>query len=259
MAKPARLRGPVLLVALSLGLSGPALAGSTAGSDHRTALAALHDIKGAISTIIAAENDTGTGPARYQKAAQRAINAIVGQGDDAYMAAAGTPGDEAGAMGNIDHLLDRKASPPWVPVLHGVQANLQAAVARLQDARHAKSLMRYQIAISQSLISLEVAEGRRSDYDVLGGLRGAIANTALAVPAGARVVDACAAPDVAPAYGIHGGYLAFRTVRISNGGTWKIPDLDGTTISPHDGFLVFSMPAAAKVRRMCGTAASLGH
>lgn len=251
--------GPVLLVALGIGAASPAFAGPAANSDHQTAVAALGDIQSAIDAIVSAENSSASGPGAFQKAAQQAINAIVGHGDAAYVAAAGNPGDDAGAMGDINHLLDRMASPPWVPVLHGVLANLQAAVARLQDAQQAKGLMEYQIAISQSLVNLEVAEGRRSEYDVLGGLQGAIANTALAVPAGARVVDACTAPDAAPAYGIHGGYLAFRTIKMPRKSEETIPNLGGTTISSHDGFLIFNMPAASMVRRMCGKAASLSH
>ena len=237
-------------------------------SDHHTALAALDDIQVAINAILTAENDSSTGPGNFKTDAQQAINALVGHDDSAYKAVAdASSSDKAGAIGNINHLLDRTASPPWVPALHGALANVEAAVARLQDARNAKGLMRYQIAISQSLINLEVAEGRRSDIGVLGGMKGAIANTALAVPAGAKVVDGCAAPTMAPAYGIHAGYLVYRTARMQHATTgqagqdkttlnaaWTIPNPGGTSISAHDGFLVFNLPASTNLRQICTAA-----
>jgi polar amino acid transport system substrate-binding protein len=261
LRKPARISGPVgfLLIGLAccpLGAhaqdqSRPASA--THRSDHATALAALKDIKLAIGSIVAAENDSSSGPGNFKTDAQQAVNALVGHGDAAYRAAGDSTSDKAGAIGDIDHLLDRTASPPWVPALHGALANIEAALARLQDAQNAKGLMRYQIAISQALINLEVAEGRRSELGVLGGMKGAIANTALAVPGGAKVVDGCAVPRIAPAYGVHAGYLVFRTTRLGKGNQWTIDNPGGTTISSTNGFLVFHLPASVRTSQICAT------
>jgi polar amino acid transport system substrate-binding protein len=253
--KPARFFGPVGLSLAVIAACQPGIVRAQAAapppSDHGTALAALSDIKLAIRSIIAAENSGNTGPGSFKTAAQQAINALVGRDDAAYHPVAGDKADHAGAMGDINHLLDRTASPPWVPALHGALANIQAAVARLQDAQEAKGLMRYQIAISQSLINLEVAEGRQSDSGVLGGMKGAIANTALAVPAGAKVVDGCAPPAAAPAYGIHAGYLVFRTAQPASGTSWTIDNPGGTTISSRNGFLIFNLPASARIDQIC--------
>ena len=57
---------------------------ATSVPDYDRAAAALSDIRLAISTITAAEDNASNGPARYKQAAQRAINCLVGQGDEAY-------------------------------------------------------------------------------------------------------------------------------------------------------------------------------
>jgi polar amino acid transport system substrate-binding protein len=263
LLRPARICGPagVLLAVIACAAAAQndtrPLFNHRAASDHHTAMSALDDIKLAIRSIVSAENDSSTGPGHFKNDAQQAINVLVGRQDAAYKALGGSSkiGDDAGAIGNINHLLDRTASPPWVPALHGALANIEAAVARLQDAQNAKGLMRYQIAISQSLINLEVAEGRRSEIGVLGGMNGAIANTELAVPNGAKVVDGCAAPTMAPAYGVHAGYLVYRTapLRQANGQNMDstIANPGGMTISAHDGFLVFNLPASAKLHQLC--------
>ena len=258
LLKPARIRGPVGVLLAAIACTASAQGNMRPLSDHRMALAALGDIKLAIHLIVSAENDSSTGPGHFKNDAQQAINVLVGRQDSAYKAvsASSETGDDAGAIGDIDHLLDRAASPPWVPALHGALANIGAAVARLQDAQNAKGLMRYQIAISQSLINLEVAEGRRSELGVLGGMNGAIANTALAVPGGATVVDGCAAPTMAPAYGVHAGYLVYRTARIgaaseNQGASGTIPNPGGVTIAAHHGFLVFNLPASARLHQLC--------
>ena len=252
---PARRCGPVGLLLVGVGiLNAPAAQAQSnvnSSSDHRVALSALGDIKQAIHFIVDAEDNSTTGPDSYKMNAQRAINALVGHDDAAYHPVSGESSDEAGATGNINHLLDRVDAPPWVPALHGALANIGAAVARLQDAEDAKGLMEYQIAVSQALINLEVAEGRESDAGVFGGMEGAIANTALAVPEGAKIVDGCATPKAAPAYGIHAGYLLFRTARLGSESTWTIHNPGGTTISSHDGVLIFSLPASARVHQLC--------
>ncbi len=282
--KPARILGPAAFLSIGcliLGFASNAAAHAPAApahddsrmpADRSTAQAALTDIKAAIQAIVAAEDDSATGPASYKMRAQQAINALVGQDDDAYKPVATQspasqssgwkPADQAGAIGDINHLLDRAASPPWVPTLHGVTANIQAAVARLQEAQTAKGLMAYQIAISQSLISLEVAEGRRGEIGALGGMRGAIENTTLAVPGDAKLVDGCAAPKLAPAYGVHAGYLLYRTIPLQRGGqtgqpaTWTIANPGGSTIAAHNGFLVFNLPESAMRHQLCAVAKS---
>ncbi|MDE2254209.1 MAG: cytochrome c, partial [Betaproteobacteria bacterium] len=146
------------------------------------ALAALRGLRATIATIVAAENATSSGPAEYKRDAQRAINALVGQNDSQYVPDVGNPGDANGVMGNLNQLVDRVGAPPWVPAVHGAQANVMAALGSLDDAMHARSLSQFEVAASQAILNLEVAIGRRSEPDVLGGLSGALANTELAVP-----------------------------------------------------------------------------
>ena len=54
-----------------------------------------------------AEDAATTGPAAYKIAASSAINALVGSQDDGFNAQAPNPGDDAGAIGHVNQLLDR--------------------------------------------------------------------------------------------------------------------------------------------------------
>jgi polar amino acid transport system substrate-binding protein len=161
-----------------------------------------------MAVIVAVEDSYSSDPADYRAAAQRAINVLVGAQDPLYVASAGRPDDPAGAIGQIDHLLDRNATPPWVSALRGAEVNARAAVGRLDAARTAHELTDFQIAASQALANLQVAQGRPTDAGVFGGMEGALATTELGVPDDAHVVDACGTA-AEPGWGVHDGYLGF--------------------------------------------------
>ncbi len=177
-------------------------------SDHQAALSALSDLQAAITELVRADQSNSTDKKVYYRASQRAINALEGRRGEEFVAAAGTAGDEAGAIGYIDVLLDRKETPVWAGPLHGAEANMRVAIAHLADARHARELMDYDVSASRALTHLLVARGRSNELGVFGGIEGALANTMLGVPAGAKVEDGCAEPSSVPAYGVHGGYVA---------------------------------------------------
>jgi polar amino acid transport system substrate-binding protein len=250
--KPARRCGPAafLLAGCLTVLVAPAPRAATT-DDHQQAVAALTDVKAAITELVRADASYAVGPEIYHRAAQRAINALAGAGGDGYRADAGTPGDASGALGHIDSLLDRSATPVWVAPLHSAEANVGAAITYLHDALKADGFMEYAAASSRALTYLEVARGRPSETGVFGGLEGALANTVLGVPAGARQQDACQAPSAAPAYGVHGGYLAWVTVPAS-GGTHSLAEDPGTTsLSLQGGMIVLHTMAGPIVATRC--------
>lgn len=212
-------------------------------SDYDRAASALSDIRLAISAIMTAENDATNGPARYKAAAQRAINCLVGQNDQAYDATAGDPGDTAGAIGQVNLLLDREATPPFVPLLHGVLVDLQSSVANLQDAMKTDGLDDYQEDVSQALQTMEMAEGRPGNFDVFGGMLGAIANTELGVPAGAPTQGCCAAPRKV-GYGVWHGWLVWHAVPLTSSNI----DTAGSSVIKREGsMLVLYSPASVMV------------
>ena len=253
---PACASGPAVFLLAALALLPPAT-GRTAQSvgtpsdDHLAAVAALSDVKAAIATIVAADASYATDRNVYHRAGQRAINALEGTRGPDYQAEAGTPGDEQGAIGHIDALLDRTATPVWAAPLHGAEANLRAAVAHLQDSLHARELMDYELAVSRALAYLEVARGRPTETGVFGGLEGALANTVLGVPTGARTVDACAAPSDTPAFGIGGGYIAWVTVPADEGTHTLAENPGGTDLTVQNGMIVLHTAAAPLVAQGC--------
>jgi len=225
-------------------------AASQPASDHARAEAALSDIRAAVTAIMEAENATSSGPARYKLSAKRAINALVGSHDPAFDSKVSNPGNATGAIGEVNHLLDRIANPPFVPILHGVLINLQSAVASLQDALKTRGIDDYEESASQALETLEIAEGRPDAYDVFGGMEGAIANTELGVPAGAPRADGCAAPK-SPGYGVTHGWLVWRAVPLDDNAD---PADGGAIVRKEGSMLVFYTPAAAMVHHLCATA-----
>lgn len=235
--------------AMLVALAGPAASATSHGTEHASAAGALGDIKAAIASIIHAENATSSGPDEYKAAAQRAINALVGEQDPAFVAKLGNPGDAAGVIGHVNHLLDRIATPPWVPALHGVLVNTQAAVGHLQDALRAGSLSKFEVAASRALENLEMAQGRTDEYDALGGMAGALANTELAVPAGATMLDGCMRPRK-PGYGVYQGYLVYQAVSLDNGGT-LLTNPGGRYIKRNGNMLIFYTAAAPVVQQHC--------
>lgn len=222
-------------------------------SDYTAAKAALTDLNAAIGVITTAENSFDTDPAIYRKAAQKAINVLVGARDPLFAASAGQPEDAAGAIGRIDALLDRTASPVWAAALQTAQVNERAAVGRLQAAGTAHELADFQTAASQALTNLEVALGRPNDAGVFGGLQGAFATTELGVPDGASRVDACAAPT--PGWGVHDGALGFVALD-PNAALPSLADPLGVVgFARRDGVIVLQTAAWPAVALGCGAKA----
>jgi polar amino acid transport system substrate-binding protein len=213
--------------------------------DHTAATRAVEHIKQAIAEILKAEDATSSGPAEYKQAARRALEALQG-GDTAKRA---NPGEPSGAIDEIEHLLDRREDRPWEPVLEGTLANIRAAVGHLTDAGDARSLSAFDSAASQALENLEVALGRGSEYGVLGGMFGALANTELAVPPTARLLDGCSTPHEA-GYGVYRGYLAYRAVPLHDAGQ-PIPAAGAQTIRMRGNMLVIYTAAAPLVQSQC--------
>ncbi len=249
---PARLFGPAVLLVAGLAF-GPVPARAAQADDHAATLAALHDLRAAISEIVQADASNSTDRNVYHRAGQRAINALEGAHGGHYTVAAGTLGDVEGAIGHIDKLLDRAQTPVWADPLRGAEANMRAAVTHLQDASRARELMDYQIAVTRALTYLEVAEGRPNETGVLGGLEGALANTVLGVPGDARQADACAAPPSAPAYGVEDGYIGWVSVPAKSG-TYTLPENPGgTQVAVQNGMVVLRTAAAPIVAKSCAT------
>ena len=238
-------------MAASLAAPSPATA---ADDDHAQALAALADVKAAIAELVRADASYATDRNIYRRASQRAINALAGVHGEGYDASVDSAGDAAGAIGHVDALLDRKDTPVWVDSLHGAEANMRAAVVHLHDSLKARELMDYEIAASRALTYLEVARGRPTELGVLGGLEGALANTELGVPAAATQQDGCAAPSLAPAYGTHGGYLAWVALQATDGTHPLAENPGGAEIAVHNGIVTLPTAAAALVAKACGGA-----
>ena len=253
-SRPARSRGPVALWAgLSLACALFAPAAIAAGAEpHAETLAALSDARAAMAEIVQAEDRIVNSPNPYRRAARRAINAIVGQGDPLFDKASGNPGDAAGALAHIDFLLDRRDSPPWVDALHGAQVNLRAALARLRDALEARELEDYEFDVTKALLNLQAAVGRPTRADVFGGLTGALATTTLGVPAGAREVSACAPVVDAPAWGVKNGYLAFVSLPAAAGTAGLPEDFGSRDIAVQGDRLIVRTAAAGIVAALCG-------
>lgn len=252
-SQPARSRGPVALwvgLLLACALFSPG-AIAAAAEPHTESLAALADTRAAIAEIVQAEDQIVNSPTPYRRAAQRAVNAIVGEGDRLFDKASGNPGDAAGAIAHVEHLLDRRDSPPWVNTLHGVQVNLRAAVARLRDALEARELDDYQIAVTAALLNLQTVVGQPTQTGVFGGLAGALATTTLGVPADAHRVSACAPIAEAPAYGVKNGYLAFVTLPTADGTAGLPEDFGSRNITVQGDRLVVRTAAADIVAGLC--------
>jgi polar amino acid transport system substrate-binding protein len=255
----ARLAGPVFLLAATLLASTvlPLAARAQPANDHQAALSVLSDLQAAIAEIVQADQSNSTDKKVYYRASQRAINALEGRRGEEFVAPAGTPGDEAGAIGHIDALLDRKETPVWAGPLHGAEANIRAAIAHLADARHAHELMDYDVSASRALTYLLVARGRSNELGAFGGIEGALANTMLGVPAGAKVQDGCAEPSSAPAYGVHGGYVAWVAVS-AGAGTYQLSENPGgQSVVVRNGVILLPTAAAALVARECNSKAEI--
>ncbi len=98
---------------------------AAAADDHAEALAALVDIKAAIGALVQADKSYSTDRDSYHTAARHAVDSIVGGRDPAYGGHPAAGADEVGALGHIDLLLDRTATPVWAEALRGADANLR--------------------------------------------------------------------------------------------------------------------------------------
>lgn len=248
---PARISGPAFFFALACVISWVMPGPAAAMDDHGAARAALTDLEAAIGEIVTVSNSYATDRHVYYRASQRAINALEGTHGREYVAADGNPGDASGAVGHTDALLDRAETPVWAVALQGAEANMQAAVAHLLDANHAHDLDSFSLAASRALTYLEVARGRPTEFGALGGLEGALANTVLGVPQGATMVDGCAEPTTAPAYGVDGGWIAWVTLS-AGAGTWRLAENPGgSAVIMRPGMTVLPTAAASLVAKNC--------
>jgi polar amino acid transport system substrate-binding protein len=177
--------------------------------DHGGALAAVADIRAAVTEIVRIENGYAVGHGVYLRAAHRALNALVGAHDADYAVAAGDPGDGVGALGHVDHLLDKSGTALWTPAMQGAKANLLAAAQNVHDALHEKEMEDYQADLTQALANLALVVGRPMEDGVLGGLSGALGNTVLGVPSTALQVSGCSLPAKVPAYGVVSEHLTY--------------------------------------------------
>jgi polar amino acid transport system substrate-binding protein len=246
--KPARIVGPaaafMTCMLAGLLLSAVAAADAANADDNQQAVATLADVKAAISELVRADASYATDAKIYHGAAQRAD----------YVAGAGSPSDAAGAIGHIDSLLNRAATPVWAKPLRSAQANIRAAISHLKDAAKAHELMDYAVAASRALTYLEVARGRPDETGVFGGLEGVLANTDLGIPAGARQQDGCKAPSAAPSYGTHGGYIAWVALPASDG-THELAQASGaTSVTVQGGTIVLRTAGAKLVADACAAA-----
>jgi hypothetical protein len=231
---------------LSVALAAFAADETQRADDHTATIQTLSDIRSAIAEITSASGASWTGPEQYKAAAQRVLVILQGptgsQQDD--------PASTGGAMGRIEHLLDRKEDLPWEPVLEGALANLRAASAHVQDAGDSRSLDDFTEAMSLALENLEVAQGRPGDPGVLGGVQGAVANTELAIPAHAKSLDGCSVPREA-GYGVHDGYLAYRAVPLGQSRAQSVPLAGGDNVRIAGDLLVIYTAAAPLVKQRC--------
>jgi polar amino acid transport system substrate-binding protein len=186
------------------------VAGAAPSNDqHQAALAALADVHASVAQITAIEDGYAVGHPTYLRAAHRALNALVGRGDAEYDAKAGDPGDGVGAIGHVDHLLDRNGTSRWTIAVEGAKANLLAAAQNLHDSLHEKEMEDYQNDLTQAIGNLNLATGRPDREGALGGIAGALGTTTLGVPNGVAEVSGCSVGGRAPAYGVVDGRLVY--------------------------------------------------
>ena len=244
----------MLLAAVVLALHGTASA-LPPPDDHASALAALADVRASTAEIVRIEDGYAVGHAAYVRAAHRALNALVGQRDDGYVASFGDPGDTIGTLGHLDGMLDRNGTSRWTPAIEGAKANVLAAAENLQSALHEKEMEDYQADLTRTLASLALVAGNASEEGVFGGVRGALANTTLGVPRGARSASACALPAHGPAYGVVAGRLAYVALprRAASTGIPSELSISRVVVSGDD--IVMYTYAARAALAACGHAA----
>lgn len=245
-----------LVVVLAAGSAGPARAAS---DDHTGALAALADVRAAVAEIVRIEDGYSVGHGAYLRAAHRAMNALVGRRDDGYAKSYGDPGDGVGTLGHLDQMLDKAGTSAWTPAVQGAKANVLAAAQNLQDALTEKEMEEYQADLTRTLASLALVVGRPATPGVLGGLSGALANTALAVPAGAAIVPGCTTISRAPSYGIAGGRLTYVALPRTTAAEAIPAGLNIDRVAVRGDVVVLYTLPAADAAAVCGTATRVSH
>ncbi len=199
--------------------------------DHSSALAALADVQTAVTEIVRIEDGNEIGRTAYQGAAKRALNAV------------------GSALGLVDRMLDQRATPRWQPAVEGAKVNLLEAEENLKDAIGEHEMEDYQTDLTRTLASLALAVGRPSQDGVLGGLSGALANTDLAVPAGATRSDGCAMPLRSPAYGVIAGQLVYISLPRADAATQIPTNLDVRSVSVRGNEVVLYTVHASACKR----------
>ncbi|GAC1566844.1 MAG: hypothetical protein NVS2B3_01810 [Vulcanimicrobiaceae bacterium] len=242
--------GSLVLVCASA-LASPGASAATVG-DREIALHAISDMKAATDSIVRTEDGNAVGRAAYRTAALEARNALVGRSDRDFSAHVRNPGDDVGAIGYVDRLLDRASTARWTDGLRGAKINLLAAAQSLTDATHAKQMEEYQTDLTAAIADISLALGRPSQDGVLGGIEGALATTVLGVPAGARVVPGCSAPTVAPAYGVSAGRLSYVAVDRRAAAIAVPADFPVRRIAVSGDRLVLYPTSLAEAARACG-------
>ncbi len=242
-----------LVVVLAAGGAVPARA---AVDDHAGALAALADVRAAVAEIVRIEDGYAVGHGAYVRAAHRAMNALVGRRDDGYAKSFGDPGDGTGTLGHLDQILDKVGTSPWTPAVQGAKANVLAAAADLQSALGEKEMEEYQADLTRTLANLALVVGRPSENGVLGGLSGALANTALAVPAGGTTLSGCTAgldaARRAPVYGVAGGRLTYVALPRSVAAVAVPAGLNIDKVQVQSDVVVLFTVAAPERAALCG-------
>jgi len=208
--------------------------------DHGSAVAALADVQNAVGEIVRIEDGNDVGRAAFARAANHARSAL-----DA-------------ALAHLDTMLDQRATPRWQPAIEGAKVNLLAAEENLTDAAGEHELDDYEYDVTRALANIALAVGRPAQDGALGGLTGALANTDLAVPAGARRVNGCSAPAQTPAYGVSDGQLIYVALPRSGDAAPIPPNLDirSIAIRGNDVMLYTAHTAACKVQRTREVAAA---
>lgn len=233
------MRAILAVPALALALT--CVASAQVRDDHGSALAALADVQTAVGEIVRIENSGAVGRDAYRNAANRALRALVS------------------AVGHVDRMLDQRATPRWQPAVEGAKANLLAAEENLNDAVGEREMEDYQTDLTRALANLGLAVGRPWEDGVLGGLRGALANTELGVPLGAVRVPGCSVPAQAPAYGVVAGQLLYVALPRAAAAA-EIPaylDVRSIVVRGDAVVLYTARTAACRLQRTRDTAAPL--
>lgn len=236
-----------LVTALAVGNAPPA---SAASDDHAGVLAALADVRAAVAEIVRIEDGYAVGHGAYLRAAHRAMNALVGRRDDGYAKSYGDPGDGVGALGHLDIVLDKVGTSPWTPAVQGAKINVLAAAADLQDALGEREMEDYQTDLTRTLANIALVVGRPSQDGVLGGLSGALATTALAAPAGSRIVAGCGTV-AGPGFGVTRGRLTYVALPRETAATAIPTGLNIDRVAVHGSNVVLYTLPARETAALC--------